>query len=59
MKFIKFYSFDVKAIVIKKSRVTFCGKGHTGIPGLWMQVLDAGRWMLHFERWAPGTGHYR
>ena len=47
-------------------------KGHTGIPGLWAQVLDgglwmldhglwtldAGRWMLHFGRWALSTGHY-
>ena len=22
------------------------GTGHTRIPGLWMQVLDAGLWML-------------
>ena len=45
---------------------------HTGIPGLWTEVLnagrwtldpglwtlDAGRWMLHSGRWALGTGHY-
>ena len=37
---------------------------HTGIPGLWMQVLDARLWTLdsrlwtlHFGRWALYTGH--
>ena len=27
------------------------GKWHTGIPGLWMQVLDAGLWTLDFGCW--------
>ena len=46
---------------------------HTGIPGLWTQVLaaglwtldaglwtlDLGRWTLDATLWALGTGHYR
>ena len=58
MKSIKFYSFDVKAIVTKKSRVAFCGKGHTGIRGLWMQVLDAGLWTLDAGLWTLDAGCY-
>ena len=26
-------------------------KGHTRIPGLWTQVLDAGIWILNSGRW--------
>ena len=46
--------------------------GHTGIPGVWTQVLDAGLWIMdvglwtldpglwtvHFGRWALDTGHF-
>ena len=37
----------------------FIEKKHTGIPELWTQLLDAGRWTLHLGRWALGTGYYR
>ena len=33
-----------------------CSKGHTGIPELWTQVLDAGLWMLDSGRWTLGVG---
>ena len=48
------------------SGICWYENGHTGIPGLWTQVLNAGLWtmdpgrwtrMLHFGRWALGTGH--
>ena len=30
--------------------------GHTGIPGLWTQELDAGLWMLDSWRWTLDAG---
>ena len=29
---------------------------HTGIPGLWMQELNAGRWTLDAGRWTLDAG---
>ena len=31
-------------------------KWHTGIPGLWTQELDAGRWKLDSRRWTLDAG---
>ena len=31
-------------------------EGHTGIPGIWTQVLDAGFWTLNFGRWILDNG---
>ena len=28
---------------------------HTGLPGLWTQVLDAGLWILNSGRWTLGA----
>ena len=32
--------------------------GHTGIPGLWTQELDAGLWTLDSGRWTLDTGRW-
>ena len=31
---------------------------HTGIPGLWMQELDAGPWTLDSRRWTLDVGFW-
>ena len=31
-------------------------EGHTGIPGIWTQVLDAGFWTLDSGQWTLGAG---
>ena len=33
-------------------------KGHTGIPGLWTQVLDAGLWTLDSGLWTLDSGRW-
>ena len=32
--------------------------GHTGIPGLWTQELDAGLWTLDSGRWTLDAGRW-
>ena len=32
--------------------------GHTGIPGLWTQELDAGLWTLNAGLWTLGSGRW-
>ena len=39
---------------ISQNYLWFCG--HTGIPGLWTQELDAGLWTLDLGRWTLYAG---
>ena len=53
---ILYLASSVKSISSYPRLLKNCNYWHTGIPGLWRQELEAGRWTLDSGRWTLDTG---